>query len=273
LATGRYGDRSACGQHRPRAPVMMPPSRRSGRLVDRLPARDANTVALTIDGRTARGRRRQGATRPSQGHRDPVGILRLCKVGGFTLCDGAVAYADCSEVWTGASQTDRRTHHDGGPFGARPEALVEPLVDRILESQPPWCLGSHPWQARPWSSPTIRRPPTPKGQVTTAGRVPCRTAEASTREASGAVSTSSSPAGTADTSALNGALGLTGLCTGMGHNVGQLAIQNALPPDRSAEGTGVMLTLLHRARAAPAGRAGSRPRDLSRGVRVPRHAP
>lgn len=38
------------------------------------------------------------------------------------------------------------------------------------------------------------------------------------------------------------ALGLCGLATGMGFGLGRLAIQNVLPPQRSAEGTGVLLT-------------------------------
>lgn len=40
------------------------------------------------------------------------------------------------------------------------------------------------------------------------------------------------------------ALGLCGLTTGMGFGLGQLAVQNVLPPQRSAEGSGVMLTSL-----------------------------
>jgi hypothetical protein len=40
------------------------------------------------------------------------------------------------------------------------------------------------------------------------------------------------------------ALALCGITTGMGYALGQLAVQNALPPDRSAEGTSVMLTML-----------------------------
>ncbi|MDD7966653.1 MFS transporter [Actinomycetospora lemnae] len=40
------------------------------------------------------------------------------------------------------------------------------------------------------------------------------------------------------------ALGLCGLTTGMGYGLGQLAVQNVLPPQRSAEGSGVMLTAL-----------------------------
>ena len=40
------------------------------------------------------------------------------------------------------------------------------------------------------------------------------------------------------------ALGLAGITTGMGYALGQVAVQNVLPPERSAEGTSVMLTLL-----------------------------
>lgn len=40
------------------------------------------------------------------------------------------------------------------------------------------------------------------------------------------------------------ALGLCGITTGMGYALGQLAVQNVLPPARSAEGSGVLLTLL-----------------------------
>jgi MFS family permease len=40
------------------------------------------------------------------------------------------------------------------------------------------------------------------------------------------------------------ALGLCGLTTGMGFSLGQVAIQNVLPAERSAEGSGVMLTAL-----------------------------
>ncbi|MDD7917823.1 MFS transporter [Actinomycetospora callitridis] len=40
------------------------------------------------------------------------------------------------------------------------------------------------------------------------------------------------------------ALGLCGLTTGMGYGLGQLAVQNVLPPQQSAEGSGVMLTSL-----------------------------
>jgi MFS family permease len=40
------------------------------------------------------------------------------------------------------------------------------------------------------------------------------------------------------------ALGLCGITTGMGYALGQLAVQNVLPPERSAEGTGVLLTVL-----------------------------
>jgi MFS family permease len=40
------------------------------------------------------------------------------------------------------------------------------------------------------------------------------------------------------------ALGFCGLTTGMGYGLGQVAVQNVLPPERSAEGTGVMLTSL-----------------------------
>ncbi|WP_181782300.1 MFS transporter, partial [Pseudonocardia pini] len=40
------------------------------------------------------------------------------------------------------------------------------------------------------------------------------------------------------------ALALCGLTTGMGFALGQLAVQNVLPPERSAEGTSVTLTLL-----------------------------
>jgi len=40
------------------------------------------------------------------------------------------------------------------------------------------------------------------------------------------------------------ALGVCGLTTGMGFSLGQVAIQNVLPAERSAEGSGVMLTAL-----------------------------
>jgi MFS family permease len=40
------------------------------------------------------------------------------------------------------------------------------------------------------------------------------------------------------------ALGLCGITTGMGYALGQVAVQNVLPPERSAEGTSVMLTAL-----------------------------
>lgn len=40
------------------------------------------------------------------------------------------------------------------------------------------------------------------------------------------------------------ALALCGITTGMGYALSQLAVQNVLPPDRSAEGTSVMLTVL-----------------------------
>jgi MFS family permease len=40
------------------------------------------------------------------------------------------------------------------------------------------------------------------------------------------------------------ALGLCGITTGMGYALGQVAVQNVLPPERSAEGTSVMLTML-----------------------------
>lgn len=40
------------------------------------------------------------------------------------------------------------------------------------------------------------------------------------------------------------ALGLCGITTGMGYSLGQVAVQNELPPERSAEGTGVLLTML-----------------------------
>lgn len=40
------------------------------------------------------------------------------------------------------------------------------------------------------------------------------------------------------------ALGLVGITTGMGYSLGQVAVQNVLPPQRSAEGTGVLLTTL-----------------------------
>jgi MFS family permease len=40
------------------------------------------------------------------------------------------------------------------------------------------------------------------------------------------------------------ALGLCGITTGMGYSLGQLAVQNVLPPERSAEGTSVVLTML-----------------------------
>ena len=40
------------------------------------------------------------------------------------------------------------------------------------------------------------------------------------------------------------ALALCGVTTGMGYALGQLAVQNVLPPQRSAEGTSVMLTVL-----------------------------
>jgi len=39
-------------------------------------------------------------------------------------------------------------------------------------------------------------------------------------------------------------LGLCGITTGMGYALGQTAVQNVLPPERSAEGTGVLLTSL-----------------------------
>ena len=37
---------------------------------------------------------------------------------------------------------------------------------------------------------------------------------------------------------------LCGLTTGMGYSLGQVAVQNVLPPERSAEGTSVLLTVL-----------------------------
>jgi hypothetical protein len=40
------------------------------------------------------------------------------------------------------------------------------------------------------------------------------------------------------------ALALCGVTTGMGYSLGELAVQNALPPERSAEGTSVLLTVL-----------------------------
>lgn len=40
------------------------------------------------------------------------------------------------------------------------------------------------------------------------------------------------------------ALGLCGITTGMGYALGQVAVQNVLPPERSAEGTSVTLTSL-----------------------------
>jgi MFS family permease len=40
------------------------------------------------------------------------------------------------------------------------------------------------------------------------------------------------------------ALGLAGITTGMGFSLGQVAVQNVLPPQRSAEGTSVLLTVL-----------------------------
>ena len=40
------------------------------------------------------------------------------------------------------------------------------------------------------------------------------------------------------------ALGLCGITTGMGYSLGQVAVQNVLPPERSAEGTSVLLTIL-----------------------------
>ena len=40
------------------------------------------------------------------------------------------------------------------------------------------------------------------------------------------------------------ALGLCGITTGMGYSLGQVAVQNVLPPERSAEGTSVLLTVL-----------------------------
>ncbi len=40
------------------------------------------------------------------------------------------------------------------------------------------------------------------------------------------------------------ALGLCGITTGMGYSLGQVAVQNVLPPERSAEGTSVLLTAL-----------------------------
>jgi hypothetical protein len=40
------------------------------------------------------------------------------------------------------------------------------------------------------------------------------------------------------------ALGLCGITTGMGYSLGELAVQNTLPPERSAEGTSVLLTIL-----------------------------
>jgi len=40
------------------------------------------------------------------------------------------------------------------------------------------------------------------------------------------------------------ALGLCGITTGMGYALGQVAVQNVLPPERSAEGTSVVLTML-----------------------------
>lgn len=40
------------------------------------------------------------------------------------------------------------------------------------------------------------------------------------------------------------ALALCGITTGMGYALGQVAVQNVLPPERSAEGTSVLLTVL-----------------------------
>ncbi|CAA9269954.1 MAG: Uncharacterized MFS-type transporter [uncultured Actinomycetospora sp.] len=40
------------------------------------------------------------------------------------------------------------------------------------------------------------------------------------------------------------ALALCGITAGMGHSLGELAVQNTLPPERSAEGTSVLLTVL-----------------------------
>ena len=40
------------------------------------------------------------------------------------------------------------------------------------------------------------------------------------------------------------ALALCGITTGMGYSLGELAVQNTLPPERSAEGTSVLLTVL-----------------------------
>jgi MFS family permease len=40
------------------------------------------------------------------------------------------------------------------------------------------------------------------------------------------------------------ALVLCGVTTGMGYSLGQLAVQSVLPPERSAEGSSVLLTLL-----------------------------
>lgn len=40
------------------------------------------------------------------------------------------------------------------------------------------------------------------------------------------------------------ALAFCGITTGMGYALGQVAVQNVLPPDRSAEGTSVLLTVL-----------------------------
>jgi MFS family permease len=40
------------------------------------------------------------------------------------------------------------------------------------------------------------------------------------------------------------ALAACGITTGMGYALGQVAVQNVLPPSRSAEGTSVMLTVL-----------------------------
>jgi hypothetical protein len=40
------------------------------------------------------------------------------------------------------------------------------------------------------------------------------------------------------------ALGPAGITTGMGYALGQVAVQSVLPPQRSAEGTPVMLTIL-----------------------------
>jgi predicted MFS family arabinose efflux permease len=40
------------------------------------------------------------------------------------------------------------------------------------------------------------------------------------------------------------ALALCGVTTGMGYSLGELAVQSTLPPERSAEGTSVLLTIL-----------------------------